>query len=100
MLKGAAHIAGTSAWEGNIGLVGYNRGVSNNFGRLRELVAGDIIQYATILGIKKYAVTSVSSISETDWSKLQYTNDNRICLITCVENTPGIRLSVVAVEVA
>ncbi|MCL2774666.1 MAG: sortase, partial [Oscillospiraceae bacterium] len=68
MLKGTAHIASTSSWDGNIGIVGHNRGVKNNFGRLGELVAGDIIQYTTKLGTRQYKVISVETISETDWS--------------------------------
>ena len=92
MLKGAGHISSTSAWNGNIGIVGHNRGVTNNFGRLKELSAGDIIEYKTSLGTRKYKVTFAGKVSETDWSKLQYTNDNRITLVTCVENVPSQRL--------
>ncbi|MCL2775090.1 MAG: class D sortase [Oscillospiraceae bacterium] len=99
MLKGAAHIASTSFWNGNIGLVGHNRGVKNNFGRLGELTAGDIIQYTTKLGTRQYKVVSVETISETDWTKLQYTSDNRINLVTCIANTPGVRLIVTGIQV-
>lgn len=100
MLKGAGHIASTSSWDGNIGICGHNRGVSNNFGRLKELAVGDIIQYTTKLGTRKYKVVTAERISETDWSKLQYTNDNRITLVTCIENVPGVRLLVQGVQVS
>ena len=100
MLKGAGHIASTSAWNGNIGICGHNRGVTNNFLRLKELAVGDIIQYTTTLGVRKYKVVTSERISETDWSKLQYTNDNRISLVTCIENVPGVRLIIQAVQVS
>jgi LPXTG-site transpeptidase (sortase) family protein len=99
MLKGAGHIASTSAWLGNIGIVGHNRGVTNNFGRLKELSAGDIIQYTTTLGTRQYRVTFVGRLAETDWSKLQFTHDNRITLVTCVEDIPAQRLVVQGVEI-
>ncbi|MCL2775340.1 MAG: sortase, partial [Oscillospiraceae bacterium] len=70
----------------------------NNFGRLGELVAGDIIQYTTKLGTRQYKVISVETISETDWSKLQYTTDNRINLVTCIANIPGVRLIVTGIQ--
>ena len=47
---------------------------------------------------RNYIVQSVSRISETDWTKLEYTNDNRLTLITCVEDVPNQRLCVQAVE--
>jgi len=80
-------------------LLDHNRGVSNNFGRLKELKAGDIIEYKTILGTRKYKVVSVDKVLETDWSKLKYTNDNRISLVTCVENVPTQRLIIQGVEI-
>ena len=94
MLRGAGHIASTSAWNGNIGLTGHNRGVVNNFGRLQELVAGDIIQYTTTLGTRQYRVTSVQRVAETDWSKLQFTRlfpstNSRICLSDLSNRTAG-----------
>ena len=99
MLRGAAHIASTSAWNGNIGISGHNRGVVNNFGRLQELAAGDIIEYTTNLGTRKYKVTFSGSISETDWSRLRQTSDNRITLVTCIENVPSQRFIIQGVEI-
>ena len=99
MLRGAGHIASTSAWLGNIGITGHNRGVTNNFGRLKELSVGDIIEYTTSLGTRKYTVTFVGSVSETDWSRLRQTSDNRISLVTCVEDIPSQRLIVQGIEV-
>ena len=98
MKKGIGHIASTSCWNGNIALVGHNRGTSSHFGRLKKLQPGDEMSYTTKLGTRTYVVDSVSKISDTDWSKLQYTSDNRLTLITCVEDVGSQRLCVQAVE--
>ena len=99
MKKGIGHIASTSAWDGNIGLVGHNRGSNDYFRKLKNLELGDEITYKTKLGTREYEVTFIGRINETDWSRLQYTDDNRITLITCVEDVPDKRLCVQAVEV-
>ena len=99
MKKGVGHIAFTSAWDGNIGLVGHNRGSNDYFRKLKNLELGDEITYKIKLGTREYEVTFIGRISETDWSRLQYTDDNRITLITCVEDVPDKRLCVQAVEV-
>ena len=98
MKKGVGHIASTSCWNGNIALVGHNRGTSDYFGKLKKLKPGDEMSYTTKLGTRTYVVDSVSKISDTDWSKLQYTSDNRLTLITCVEDVGSQRLCVQAVE--
>ena len=99
MKKGIGHIASTSAWDGTIGLVGHNRGSNDYFRKLKNLELGDEITYKTKLGTREYEVTFIGRINETDWSRLQYTDDNRITLITCVEDVPDKRLCVQAVEV-
>ena len=99
MKKGVGHIASTSAWDGTIGLVGHNRGSNDYFRKLKNLELGDEITYKTKLGTREYEVTFIGRINETDWSRLQYTDDNRITLITCVEDVPDKRLCVQAVEV-
>lgn len=98
MKKGIGHISSTSCWNGNIGLVGHNRGTSDYFGKLKKLDVGDEMTYTTNLGKRTYVVTSITKIKDTDWSKLQYTSDNRLTLITCVENVSDQRLCVQAVE--
>lgn len=98
MKKGIGHISSTSCWNGNIGLVGHNRGTSDYFGNLKKLDVGDEMTYTTNLGKRTYVVTSITKIKDTDWSKLQYTSDNRLTLITCVENVSDQRLCVQAVE--
>ncbi len=98
MRKGIGHISSTSTWNGNVGFVGHNRGSSGYFEKLKKLSEGEEMTYTTTLGTRTYVVQSISRISETDWSKLEYTNDNRLTLITCVEDVPNQRLCVQAVE--
>lgn len=98
MKKGAAHVSSTSVWNGNIGVVGHNRGSSGYFSKLKKVKIGDEITYKTKLGTRTYVVQSVTKISEDDWSKLQHTSNNKITLLTCVEDVPNQRLCVQAVE--
>lgn len=99
MAKGVAHYSSTSAWAGNVGLCGHNRGAKYNIGTVKDLAAGDIITYTTMYGTRTYQVTMVTIISNTDWSYLQGTADNRITITTCLENHPESRVCVQAVEV-
>ncbi|MBR3697713.1 MAG: hypothetical protein IKM97_05610 [Clostridia bacterium] len=44
-----------------------------------------------------FVVTEKGEILETDWSKLENTEDTNLTLITCIENKPNSRLYVRAV---
>ena len=81
-----------------MGICGHNRGVTNHFGKIHTLEKGDEIEYSTKLGTRIYQVVSVMKIEETDFSHLQRTSDNRITLITCVNDQPSKRWCVQAVE--
>ncbi len=86
------HFEETKKVNGNIGLAAHNRGYKNNyFARLKELKEGDSIFYNYQGEIKEYEVTKHVIIKDTDWSYLKDTEDNRITLITCVENEPEYR---------
>ncbi len=98
MAKGVGHYSSTSGWQGNIGMCGHNRGARYNIGTIKNLKPGDIITYTTIYGTRTYEVTMVKTISNTDWSYLQGTADNRITITTCLENQPAKRICVQAVE--
>jgi len=99
MNKYIGHFDNTNLWEGNVGLAAHNRGYPvNYFGRLKELQIGDEIKYTTVYGTKIYKVTSLNIIEDTDWSYLQKTDDNRITLITCVENQPKYRRCIQGIE--
>ncbi len=91
------HFSETPVNVGNVGLAAHNRGYKNNyFSRLKELEIGDKINYY-INGHKfEYEVSEILIIYETDWEKLKDTKDNRITMITCIENREKYRLCVQA----
>jgi LPXTG-site transpeptidase (sortase) family protein len=101
MEKGAAHFKSTSAWAGNVGLSAHNIALDGSPGyflNLYRLTPGAVIQYETALGSREYTVESITEISETDWSMLDRTEDNRITLITCISGKPSLRLCVQGLE--
>ncbi len=98
MKKGVGHVSSTSYFYGNVGIVGHNRGTNTNFEKLKSVEERDSIYYETELGTKEYIVKTIEIIDENDWSYLKYTTDNRITLITCVEDNPSVRLMVQAIE--
>jgi len=100
MRKGVGHFPSTSAWSGNIGLCGHNRGSSHNIGSIKNLEVGDAIRYETSLGTRTYSVSYVGIIDWTDWSYLNATSDNRITLITCLADQPTKRVCVQGIEVS
>lgn len=71
----------------------------NYFGKLKDLQIGDEIIYKTKYGIRKYEVNIKTVIKDTDWSYLKNTEDNKITLITCVENKPELRRCIQALEI-
>ncbi len=99
MSKGLGHYSSTSAWDGNVGACGHNRGAKYVIGSIKDLKQGDTITYTTIYGTRTYAVETVKIISNTDWSYLQATADNRLTLTTCLADHPESRVVVQAVEV-
>lgn len=98
MAKGVAHYSSTTGWDGNIGLCGHNRGAKYVIGSIKDLKVGDTITYTTVYGTRTYAVSYVGTISNTDWSRLQATADNRVTITTCLANEPDYRVCVQAVE--
>ena len=71
----------------------------NYFGKLKELQIGDEIIYTTKYGTRKYEINIKTIIEDTDWSYLRNTEDNRITLITCVENKPNLRRCIQGIEI-
>ena len=89
------HFAETSLIDGNVGLAAHNRGYRvNYFQNLKYIEINDEIIYKYKDIEKKYYVQTIEIIENTDWSYLEETKDNRITLITCVENQPEYRLCV------
>lgn len=98
LARGAGHFTDTSIWDGNVCVAAHNRGVTNHFGQIHTLSAGDTITLTTRLGTRTYSVTSVEKVYETDTSGTAATTDNRITLYTCVRNQREYRWQVQAVE--
>ena len=98
--KGVGHFSSTSKWDGNVVLAAHNRGYKYNFFQdIKRLRKGDIIQYQTEQGIRTYEVYWKEEIEETDLSILENTKENKLTLITCIENMPEYRLCVQANEI-
>lgn len=98
--RGVGHFTSTSKWDGNVVLAAHNRGYKYNFFQeIDRLEIGDIIEYQTEQGKKSYKVSWNEKIKETDLSCLENTKENKITLITCIENMPEYRLCVQAEEI-
>ena len=94
------HFENTAFLKGNVGLAAHNRGYPvNYFANIKNLEVGEIIQYYYHGKTMKYAIQTVTIIDDTDWTYLSNTSDNRITLITCVEDEPEYRRCIQAVEI-
>lgn len=93
------HFITTQKENGNIGLAAHNRGYEvNYFQDLKLLKKGDEIKYRYNGFEKIYEVEKCRIIKDTEWEYLENTEDNRLTLITCVENQPEYRRCIQAVE--
>ena len=93
------HFSETECINGNVGLAAHNRGYPvNYFARIKELEIGDEIIYKYKGEIKKYIVNEHQIIKETDWTYLENTKENRITLITCVEDLQEYRRCIQGIE--
>ena len=94
------HFEETKIEDGNIGLAAHNRGYKNNyFERLKELKEGDKIYYYHNNYKKEYVVEKHIIIKDTDWTNLENTIENKITLITCVENQKEYRRCIQGKEI-
>jgi sortase A len=91
MGKGAAHIASTSAWDGNCTLCGHNRGSAPYFSFVKDMSIGDKITFTTKYGARTYQVYRKEKIRETDMSVLGWSADNILTLLTCIAGVPELR---------
>lgn len=99
MDKYVGHFEETSKKSGNVGLAAHNRGYEvNYFSRIKELKEGDEIIYKYYDFEKTYTVIENKIIKDTDWEDLEETEENRITLITCVENEPEYRRCIQGIE--
>lgn len=99
MNKYIGHFEETSKKSGNIGLAAHNRGYNvNYFEQLKLLKKDDEIIYKFYDFEKIYKVQKNIIIKETDWTYLENTEENKITLITCIENEPEYRRCIQAIE--
>ncbi len=99
MDKYVGHFEETSRKSGNVGLAAHNRGYAvNYFARIKELKEGDELIYKCDEFEEKYVVVQNKIIADTDWDDLEETEENKITLITCVENEPEYRRCVQGVK--
>lgn len=99
MNKYIGHFEETSKRSGNIGLAAHNRGYEvNYFSKIKLLKEGDKIIYKFYNFESTYIVIENKIIKDTDWSCLEKTEENKITLITCVENEPEYRRCIQAIE--
>lgn len=86
------HFEESATKKGNICLAAHNRGYKNNyFENLKKLKIGDEIFYKNNEYEQKYVVSKHEIIKDTDWVNLENTEEDKITLITCVENEPNYR---------
>ena len=86
------HFEETPKNKGNIGLAAHNRGYKINYFRdLKLLQKGDLIIYTYNGEISKYSVNELGIIKDTDWSKLESSSQDKLTLITCLEDEPEYR---------
>jgi sortase A len=91
--KGAGHFASTPAWDGNVALCGHNRGSSPYFSFVKDMQIGDKVTYTTRYGSRTYEVYNKEQINEYDYSKLGWSAENLLTLITCIADTPEQRFA-------
>ena len=90
------HFESTKRRHGNIVLAAHNRGYPvNYFSRIKDLEIGDNIYYTYNEFKQCYKLVSKEIIKDTDFTKLEDTNEDTITLITCVENEPSFRRCIV-----
>ena len=98
MKTAIGHFAQTPIFNGNVGLSGHNRDYDIDFRELKNVQIGDTVTYRTNFGTRTYTVVTKTEIDETDWSYFEDTTDNRITMVTCIEDQPTKRLIVQAVQ--
>lgn len=95
---GVGHFSNTSAWDGNVALAGHNRGAYGYFNALKNMSKGDEVIYTTKYGTRTYKMAYRKKISFDDMSYFNYSSENTLTLVTCVEDEPSYRYVVVFEE--
>jgi len=97
MNHGGGHFSFTGLNNGNTGVVGHNRGRSGFFIFVKDLREGDILTLEAGGVTRSYTVTMVYTVDESDFSPLLQYGDDRLTLVTCVENQRNLRRVAVAI---
>ena len=95
--KGVGHFDNSPYLDGNVCLAAHN--TKKFWENLKILKKDDIITYESFLGTREYKVSEITEIEETDWSKLENTDENNLTLITCVKGNKPKRLCVSATAI-
>lgn len=99
MDKGGGRFSFTGTNTGNTAIIGHNRGRSNGyFIFVKDLQQGDIVRLEMNGVTKRYTVSYLYTVSETDTSPLGQFGDSRLTLVTCVENVKNMRCIAVLFE--
>ena len=80
--RGAGWIAGTArpGQEGNVGIAGHRDGF---FRGLKDVRTGDMLELATLQGVKHYAVDEVEIVTPDNVTVLQKRAEPSVTLVTC-----------------
>ena len=93
------HFKESAYLTGNVCLAAHNRGYNQNFfENLKDVEEGAEVSYITRYEEKKYYVSEIKEIEETDLSVLNSTENNQLTMITCIANQRQKRLCVIATE--
>ncbi|MBO5478077.1 MAG: sortase [Clostridia bacterium] len=93
------HFPFSSFLEGNVCLAAHNNGYKNNyFKNINMLEVGDEIYYHYFNIEKIYIVKDKYIIDEKDFLSLEEDNNQKLTLITCIDNSPHERLCIQAIS--
>lgn len=97
LASNVGHFENTSNKEGNIGLAAYNDGArTNSFKDLKNVEIGDEIFYVCKDFKETYIIDIIEIIVNTNWNYLKPSDEDKITLITNIENEPNYRRCVQA----
>ena len=98
--KAVGHFEESSLLKGNVALAAHNRGYRMNFfENIKNLNIGDELIYKINNIENTYKIIIKEIIEDTNWKYINNTIDNRLTLITCVENQPDNRLCIQAIQI-
>ena len=100
MSKSVGHFEESSLLKGNVALAAHNRGYKMNFfENIKDLSIGDELIYIVNNVENRYKIVIKEVIDDRNWKHISNTLDNRLTLITCVENKPENRLCIQGVQI-